>query len=87
MLNLLQVELEHDSLHLSQLAIEGIGELLFAGMQSAISQSSQLDRVIDALDQRIQHASPTLAQNVAHHRGELDLRLFEQSLDLIPQPH
>jgi hypothetical protein len=31
------------------------------------------------------HAPPALAQNVAHHRGDLDLRLFEQNLDLIPK--
>src|SRR3982750_4408478 len=83
---LLQIQLQYDTLSLAQLTTQCVGKLLFTGLQPTVSQLRQFNRVTEAAHQSLQHASTTLAQNVCANRREFDLRLFEQYLDLIPNP-
>ena len=67
-------------------ATQCVSELLLARVQPSVSQLRQLNRVIEAAHQRVQHTAATLAQNVCDDRGELYLRLLEQYLNLISHP-
>src|ERR1700758_2671454 len=56
-------------------------------MQSPVSQTRQLHRIVDTLREGVQPAPAHLSQDVAHHRRKFNLRLFQQDLDLIPQAY
>jgi hypothetical protein len=46
-------------------------------------QGSELEGIVDAIQQSAQDATATESQEVTDHRGEFDLRLFQQHFDLV----
>ena len=64
---------------------EGVAQLFPSGAQAGIGQASLRRRVAFPLRDRFQHAPSTDARQVRDDAGELEMSLFQQSLQAILQ--
>ena len=64
-----------------------MAQLFRRGPQPVIGQSRQRGRVGFPFRQCLQHAPRTDAQQIRHKTRQLDVRLFQQTLQLVPKAH
>ena len=78
---LAQIQFEHEAMVVRQPSMQRIVQDLGRRLDTPVGQRRQLVQVSDARDHRLDHPPSAYSQNVADHRVELDVGLFERLLD------
>jgi hypothetical protein len=80
-IHLSEVELEEEAVVLGDTPAQRLDQRSAAGLEPTAAQRDQLLRVGFASDERIEDRAPALAEDVADHAGDLDVRVLEYLLD------